>query len=189
MRFVATSLADAYLVHATSHEDERGFFARIRCSQEFAEHELPAEFVQTNLSHNAVAGTFRGLHYQVPPSREGKLVRCVAGSIDDVIVDLRPGSPSFLGHEWFRLGDRGLSGLYVPPGFAHGFLTRSDETTVMYEMTDYYAPELARGVRWSDAQLRLRLPGAIRVIHPRDASYSDLDVESLAFFRGFSRGA
>lgn len=184
MRFVETSLAGACLVSSEVHEDERGFFARARCSREFAEHGLPGEFVQTNLSHNTAAGTFRGLHYQVPPSREGKLVRCIAGAIDDVIVDLRPDSPSFLAHEWFRLTADEITALFVPTGFAHGFLTATDNAAVLYEMTDYYAPELSRGLRYDDPRLELELPGPIRMINPRDTRHADLDTAELACFNG-----
>lgn len=183
MRFVETSLAGAYRVESTVHRDARGYFARMRCSREFARAGLPGEFVQTNFSHNVTCGTFRGLHYQVPPSSEGKLVRCVAGAIDDVIVDLRPDSPSFLRHEWVRLSADELAALFVPSGFAHGFLTAADATTVMYEMTDYHAPELGRGVRWNDPSLGLSLPGEIAVVADRDTGYPDLALESLEPFR------
>src|SRR6056297_1110258 len=112
MRFIPTTLDGAWLIESDRHEDERGFFARLHCSREFAAHGLPETFVQSNLSHNEVQGTFRGLHYQVPPSKEGKLVRCMTGSIADVIADLRPGSPSFLQHEWFDLSDSRIVALW-----------------------------------------------------------------------------
>ena len=155
MEFSSTTLMDACVVRSIAHKDERGYFTRVRCATEFATHDLPVEFVQVNFSYNISAGTFRGLHYQIPPSEEGKLVRCVAGTINDVIVDLRPDSPTFLKHEWFRLSADELTALYVPTGFAHGFLTLDDNTTVMYEMSDYYAPDLGRGVRWSDPLLEI----------------------------------
>lgn len=184
MRFVETTLADAWLIELEKHRDERGWFTRLRCSREFPAHGLPGEFVQTNLSHNALAGTFRGLHYQAPPSREGKLVRCIQGAVADVIVDLRPDSPTWLRHEWFELTAENLNGLFVPAGFAHGFFTRQDGSMVLYEMTDYYTPELGRGIRWDDPALDLRLPGAITNIHPRDAAYPDLDTGALSAFKG-----
>lgn len=179
MHFVETGLADAWLVEPDQHADDRGFFCRLRCSGEFPEHGLPAYFVQTNLSHNRLAGTFRGLHYQVPPSQEGKLVRCIRGAVADIIVDLRLGSPTLLQHAWFELTAAALNALYVPPGFAHGFYTRQDDSLVLYEMTDYYQPELGRGVRWDDPALGIEMPGEITCIHPRDAAYSDLDTAAL----------
>jgi len=183
MEFVPTSLADAYIVTSAVNEDERGYFVRARCAREFGANGLPAEFVQTNLSYNAAAGTFRGLHFQVPPSNEGKLVRCVAGAIDDVIVDLRPDSRTFLKHEWFRLSDNEPSALFVPFGFAHGFLTAADSTLVLYEMSDYYVPELGSGIRWSDPSLDLQLPSEIHVINQRDMECADLQAEDLECFR------
>ena len=179
MEFLCTSLTDAYIVKSVLHEDERGFFSRIRCSEEFAAHGLPSTFVQASISHNVSAATFRGLHYQIPPSQESKLVRCIAGAIDDVIVDLRPDSPTHLKHEWFRLSARELTALYVPPGFAHGFLTVDDDTTVMYDMSDIYAPDLSRGIRWSDPLLKIQMPGEIKAINARDAEYQDIEPESL----------
>ncbi len=184
MRFVETTLAGAWLVQPEKQRDERGFFTRLRCAREFPAHGLPGEFLQTNLSHNRLAGTFRGLHYQLPPSHEGKLVRCIQGAVADVIVDLRPDSPSWLRHEWFDLDADNLNALFVPAGFAHGFLTRQDDAIVLYEMTDYYAPELGRGLRWDDPGLGIRMPAAIKTTHPRDANYPDLDKGALDVFKG-----
>lgn len=186
MKFIATNLTNAWLVESERHEDERGYFARLRCSGEFRQQGLPATFVQTNFSHNKSPGTFRGLHFQMPPSREGKLVRCVAGLMSDVIVDLRPGSPSFLQHQWFELSPEKLQALFVPTGFAHGFLTRKADTSVLYEMTDAYAPELGRGLRWNDPALGIELPADVVAIHPRDAAYADLDVDQLNCFQGWA---
>jgi len=182
VEYSSTSLIDACIVTSIAHKDERGYFARVRCAAEFSAHGLPAEFAQASFSHNVSAATFRGLHYQIPPSKEGKLVRCIAGAIDDIIVDLRPDSPTFLKHEWFRLSVNELSALYVPPGFAHGFLTLDDDTTIMYEMSDYYAPELARGIRWSDPSLKIQMPQEIRFINQRDADYADLQIGNLQCF-------
>ena len=182
MRFVETDLNDAWLLQPDIKTDERGYFTRLRCGREFAEHGLPLEFVQTNLSYNRVSGTFRGLHYQVPPSQEGKLVRCIHGAVFDVIVDLRPASSSFLRHQWFRLDASALDALFVPAGFAHGFLTLSDDSEVLYEMSDYYAPELARGIRWDDPILGIEMPGKVTCINPRDASYPALERDTLQVF-------
>lgn len=182
MKIEQLTLIDACLVRFPVHEDERGHFTRIRCAQEFTRFGLPAEFVQANLSYNARAATFRGLHYQVPPSAEAKLVRCVAGTIDDLIVDLRPSSQTFLKHQWIRLDASELCALFVPTGFAHGFITASNDSTVMYDMSDYYAPHLSRGMRWNDPALNISLPREIAVINERDAAYADLDLTDLQCF-------
>lgn len=187
MRFIETELADAWLLEPKRMADERGHFTRLRCAREFAERGLPKQFVQTNLSFNCIGGTFRGLHYQAPPSREGKLVRCIRGSIADVIVDLRPGSPSYLRHQWFWLDAEELRALFCPAGFAHGFLTLADESEVLYEMSDYYAPELSRGIRWDDPALGIELPGEMVCINPRDAAYPDLDADTLSGFKVYGK--
>ena len=186
MHFLATNLVDAWLLEPEKHSDERGYFTRLRCDRVFADYGLPREFVQTNLSHNRIAGTFRGLHYQAPPSREGKLVHCIRGAIADVIVDLRPGSSSYLRHQWFGLDAAQLTALFVPAGFAHGFLTLVDETEVLYEMSDYFAPELSNGIRWDDPLLGIEMPEEIVCINPRDETYPDLNADSLAVFAGYA---
>ena len=183
MRFRSTDLVGAMLVETDRHEDDRGYFARLRCSREFEAQGLPAGFVQTNLSFNARRGTFRGLHFQMPPSKEGKLVRCLVGAIQDLIVDLRPDSPTFLRHQWIELTGINSLALWLPHGFAHGFLTEADDTFVLYEMSDYYAPELSTGIRWDDPAFGISVPGEIDVIHSRDSSYPDLDVETLSVFK------
>ena len=183
MDFLETTLNGAYLVRSNVIEDERGYFARVRCADEFAAHGLPSQFVQSSFSHNNAAGTFRGLHFQRPPSQEGKLVRCIAGAIDDVIVDIRPDSPTFLKHEWFHLSSKETVAFYIPPGFAHGFLTLENHSTLMYDMSDVYQPELSGGIRWSDRALNVRMPRPIETINSRDANYPDLELESLKCFR------
>lgn len=186
MRFIETELADAWLLEPDKNTDERGYFTRLRCVREFAERGLPRDFVQTNLSFNRTARTFRGLHYQAPPSQEGKLVRCIRGAITDVIVDLRPESPSYLRHQWFNLDAERLRALFVPAGFAHGFLTLEDESEILYEMSDFFVPELARGIRWDDPVLGIEMPGEVSCINPRDASYPDLDTDSLSVFARYA---
>lgn len=183
MQFVPTPLKDAFIVESQLQLDTRGSFARLRCSREFASNGLPADFVQTNLSYNERKGTFRGLHFQIPPSKEGKLVRCIKGSMRDLIVDLRPNSDTFLQHAWIDLSAERPIAVFVPPGFAHGFLTQESDVSVLYEMTDYYAPELARGMRWNDPLLAIRGISGIESIHPRDASYPDLGKDQLEVFR------
>ncbi len=184
MHFNMTTICGAVLVAPEKRTDQRGYFTRARCSSEFRAANLPDVFVQTNISYNISKGTFRGLHFQVPPSKESKLVRCIRGSIADVIVDLRPDSDTFLKHEWFILDENDLHALYVPAGVGHGFLTQSDDVMVLYEMGDYFAPELSRGVRVDDPLLGIKLPSEIAVINPRDAAYPDLDVKMLDCFRG-----
>ena len=188
MNVQPTTLGGVFLVHTDKLADERGYFARAHCAEVFAAAGLPERFVQSNLSFNRQAGTFRGLHFQVPPSKEGKLVRCVAGSIFDVVVDLRPDSASFLQHEWFTLSASNLDALYMPPGFAHGFVTDADDTLVHYEMTDFYAPGLSRGLRWSDPAFGISLPRPIAVINDRDAAYASVDVADLDIFRESKEG-
>src|SRR5262249_6413166 len=147
MKFHPTRLAGVYLIEPEPHHDERGFFARTYCQREFAEHGLAGPFVQSNLSFSARAGTLRGMHYQLPPAAEAKLVRCTAGAIYDVVVDLRPGSATrgqWLG-ETLAAADRQM--VYIPQGCAHGFLTLVDGTEVSYQVSSFYTPELERGFR------------------------------------------
>ena len=183
MEFLPTSFDGPVLVRSEAFTDERGYFVRARCADEFSKNGLPSNFVQSSISFNQSAGTFRGLHFQVPPSNESKLVRCVAGEIEDIIVDLRPGSATFLQHEWFNLGADKHIALYIPAGFAHGFITKADASMIYYEMTDFYAPELGRGMRWNDPALDIEIPGRIHVMSERDMAHSDVDISDLECFR------
>lgn len=179
MRFHETGIAGAVMVSIEPHADARGYFARTWCAREFAAHGLPARFVQASLSRNTRRGTLRGLHLQLPPSEEGKLVSCITGAIHDVVVDLRPGSPTFLRHFGVELSAERHDALYIPPGLAHGFQTLADGTEVLYQMTDYFAPELAFGVRWSDPAFAIAWPIATpTAILERDAGYDDFDVSA-----------
>jgi dTDP-4-dehydrorhamnose 3,5-epimerase len=174
MRFVATKLADAYVVELERREDERGFFARVWCRDEFAGHGLVPDLAQCSISRNDRAGTLRGLHFQTAPHEEAKLVRCTRGTIFDVIVDLRPDSPTHA--EWIGVELDAAEGtaLYVPKGFAHGFQTLVDETEVLYMISDPYVPEAASGVRWDDPAFGIEWPPAdVRVISERDRSWPD----------------
>lgn len=185
MTFEETPLAGAFVVRLEPHRDHRGYFARAWCGREFAARGLPADLVQANLSHNEKRGTLRGMHLQLPPSREGKLVRCIRGRIYDVIVDVRQGSSTFLQHFGIELAAGEHEALYVPPGMLHGFQTLEDDTDVFYQMTDYHAPELAFGARWNDPAFGIHWPIAEGLIMTeRDASYPDFDrpaYERLAF--------
>jgi dTDP-4-dehydrorhamnose 3,5-epimerase len=184
MKFDALGLAGAFLVELEPHVDDRGFFARTWCSDEFAAAGLPAEIVQANLSENLLRGVLRGLHYQRPPSREGKVVRCLKGGIYDVIVDIRPDSPTFLQHLGVELTPSNRLALYIPPGFAHGFQTLEPETEVWYQMTDRYQPGLSAGLRWDDPALGIEWPLEPTAMNERDAAYPDLNRGGLECFRG-----
>lgn len=175
MLFEALTIGDAKRIRIERHTDHRGFFARIFCAEEFAAQGLPAMAVQSSISRNVKAGTVRGMHFQWPPSREGKLVRCVRGEIFDVLLDLRPDSPSYLRHESVILNASGGDAVYIPHGVAHGFQTLADDTEVLYQMTDYFAPELQAGFRWNDPQFGIRWPRADIVISERDAGCLDFD--------------
>ncbi|HEX3776576.1 MAG TPA: dTDP-4-dehydrorhamnose 3,5-epimerase [Polyangiaceae bacterium] len=179
MRFDQTELAGAYVIEVEPHEDERGFFARAFCAREFAEHGLPSVFPQSNLSRNHSRGTLRGMHFEAPPSAESKLVRCVTGAIYDVIVDLRPSSASFLSWVGAELSAENARALFVPAGFAHGFITLTDDSDVFYQMGDFFRPGGARGARWNDPRFGIRWPLEPKVISERDATYADFDPAAL----------
>jgi dTDP-4-dehydrorhamnose 3,5-epimerase len=173
MIFEQTNLAGAVLVRPERHADERGWFARSFCENEFAKQGLLTRFVQSSISSNARRGGLRGLHYQAEPSREGKLVRCTHGAIYDVIVDLRRDSPSHASWIGVELSRENAMALYIPPGFAHGFQTLQDDSEVLYYMTAFHAPELARGVRWNDPAFGIVWPIGQASMSARDAAYAD----------------
>jgi len=155
------------------HEDDRGFFARTFCRQEFEERGLNPRVVQCNVSFNKRKGSLRGMHFQTSPYAEAKLVRCTAGSIYDVIIDLRPSSPAFKKHLGVELSARNRKMLYIPEDFAHGFQTLEDDTEVFYQMSQYYSPEHSRGVRWDDPAFGISWPPGERIIIERDRTYPD----------------
>ena len=168
MRFEPTKLAGAFIVEPEPHEDARGFFARTFCAREFAEHGLTSAFVQSSVSFNSKRGTLRGLHYQKAPAGEVKLVRCTAGAIYDVIVDLRHGSPTYLQHFGVELTARNRRALYVPEMFAHGLQTMEDETEVFYQISEYHAPDKASpGLRSLMIQQGLTFNGRCRWLRCR----------------------
>jgi dTDP-4-dehydrorhamnose 3,5-epimerase len=173
VNFVPTSLAGAFIVDLEPQSDERGFFARAWCQREFEKRGLNPRVAQCNISHNLRKGTWRGMHYQAAPHEEAKLVRCTKGSICDVIVDLRPDSPSFKKYLAVTLSAENRKMLYIPEKFAHGFLTLEDDTEVFYQMSEFYAPESARGFRWNDPSFGIRLPLEVAVISERDRGYPD----------------
>jgi dTDP-4-dehydrorhamnose 3,5-epimerase len=175
VRFTETKVAGAFLIEPEPIEDERGFFARTFCREEFEAHGLNPVVAQCNLSFNHRRGTLRGLHYQAAPHQEAKLVRCTRGAIWDVALDLRPGSPTY--RAWFgaELSDGNRASLYIPEGCAHGFLSLTDAAEVAYQMSAPYAPGAARGVRWDDPAFGIEWPGEVLVINQRDASYPDVE--------------
>ncbi len=173
MKFARTPIAGGWLLALEPIEDERGFFARTFCAEEFAEHGLDSELVQCSVSFNHRRGTLRGMHYQAAPHEEGKLVRCTRGAIWDVIVDLRPDAPSFRQHCGARLDEVNRLAVWVPPGVAHGFLTLTDDAEVFYQMSVAFEPSAARGVRWNDPAFAIDWPAEPAVISERDAGYPD----------------
>jgi dTDP-4-dehydrorhamnose 3,5-epimerase len=158
MRFDETGVAGAFVIHPERRSDERGFFERLWCRDTFARHGLSADFVQCNHSGSRRRGTLRGLHYQTPPHEEAKLVQCVRGEVFDVLVDVRPGSSTF--GRWVGTTLTAASGaaVYVPAGCAHGYLTLSDESAVVYPVTAAYAPAFERGIRWNDPAFGIAWP-------------------------------
>lgn len=173
MRFVACELGGAFVVELERREDSRGFFARAWCRREFAEHGLVTEIAQINTSLSKQRGTLRGLHRQLPPHGETKLVRCTAGALYDVIVDLRPDSPTFkrwIGIELSAANDRML---YVPAGFAHGFVTLTDDTVATYLVSEFYTPAAESGVRWDDPAFGIVWPVPIEAISDKDREWPD----------------
>jgi dTDP-4-dehydrorhamnose 3,5-epimerase len=167
--FRETALVGAFVVEVEPQVDERGFFARTWCQREFAAQGLNPRLVQGSLSVSRTVGTLRGLHYQAPPWAEAKLVRCSRGAIYDVVVDLRRESPSYGQWVGVELEASTYRMVYVPEGFAHGFLTLTDDCEVIYQMSEFYVPEAARGIRWDDPTIGISWPGEVRVISPRDA--------------------
>jgi dTDP-4-dehydrorhamnose 3,5-epimerase len=174
MRFKELRFNGVFLIEPEPREDERGFFARTWCRQEFAEHGIGCDWMQCNVAFNKRRGTLRGLHYQADPWGEAKLVRCTAGAIYDVIVDLRTNSPHFGRWNAIELSAQNRRMLFVPTGFAHGFQTLADNTEVFYQMSECYRPGATRGVRWDDPALDIRWPDcANRVISAADRSLPD----------------
>ena len=173
MIFRESKLAGAFVIEPEKIEDERGFFARSWCQKEFTEHNLNPRIAQCNISRNKKKGTLRGMHYQVAPHAEAKLVRCTKGAIHDVAVDLRPESPTFKQSVGALLTAENRQMLYIPEGCGHGFITLEDETEVFYQMSEFYHPELARGFRWNDPAFQIAWPVGVEVISERDRTYPD----------------
>jgi dTDP-4-dehydrorhamnose 3,5-epimerase len=178
MIFTETKLKGAYTIDIQRHEDHRGFFARGWCQREFEEHGLVPQVVQSNISYNIARGTLRGMHYQVEPYGETKLVRCTRGAVHDVIVDLRPDSPTYLQWLGVDLSAENYRMLFVPVGFAHGFQTLTDDVEVTYQVSQFYAPASERGARYNDPAFGIEWPLTVQVISDKDRSWPDFQPDA-----------
>jgi dTDP-4-dehydrorhamnose 3,5-epimerase len=175
MNFRETAIPGVFEICPELLTDERGFFARSWCQKEFEAHGLDPRLVQANISWNKRKGTLRGMHYQAGEHAEAKLVRCTKGSICDVALDIRSPSPTFRRSVSVVLTAQDRNMLYVPGGCAHGFLTLEDDTEVFYQMSEFYHPESARGIRWDDPAFRIQWPGKVEVISERDRTYPNFE--------------
>ncbi len=175
MIFKETELPGVYIIELVPVEDERGFFGRTGCQREFEARGLNWNFVQCNISFNKKKGTLRGMHFQKAPYEEEKLIRCTKGSIYDVVVDMRQHSPTYNKWEAIELNDENRNMLYVPAGFAHGFQTLEDNTEVFYQMSEFYYPEYAAGLRWDDPSFGIKWPIEQLIISPKDNSWKRIE--------------
>jgi dTDP-4-dehydrorhamnose 3,5-epimerase len=173
MTLSETTLKGVFVIELEKLQDERGFFARTWCRNELNQKGLNSDVVQCSISFNQKKGTLRGMHYQTAPHEEVKLVRCTAGAIYDVVIDLRESSPTFMEWTAVELSAENHRTLYIPENCAHGFQTLVDNTEILYQMSEFYAPECARGVRWDDPAFGIQWPAAGRTISTRDATYPD----------------
>lgn len=173
MRFCETKLPGVFEIHIEKNADERGFFARTWCQKEFGAQGLNGKLVQCSVSFNSRKGTLRGLHYQIAPHEEAKLIRCTKGSVHDVVLDLRRASPTFKNWAEVVLTAEKRNMIYVPEGCAHGFLTLEDESEVSYQMSEFWNADCARGVRWNDPAFQIQWPSNVEVISERDRFYPD----------------
>ena len=175
MLFEETWIGGVFQIHPQRMTDDRGFFARVWCHEEFEKAGVDAELSQCSISFNARKGTLRGMHYQATPYAEAKLVRCTMGAIYDVVVDLRADSPTFTKWTGFTLTAENREMAYIPKGCAHGFLTLEDKSEVFYQISQPYHPEAARGVRWDDPAFQIEWPGRVEVISERDRTYPNFE--------------
>lgn len=181
MNFLPTSVDGAFVIELEPHGDDRGFFARTFCAREFREHGINARIAQCNLCYNRHQGTLRGMHYQVAPAAESKLIRCLRGAVHDIIVDLRPESPTFMNHVAVDLSAENRRALYVPPMCAHGYQTLTDHAEVFYQTGEFYAPECERGLRHDDPALHLEWPLPVKHISAKDAGWPLLGQMACSF--------
>lgn len=180
MLYHETRIPGAYLIEPETYKDERGFFTTLWSQHNFPRKHLEFPMKQCNVIYNHEYGTLRGLHLQLPPYVEAKLIRCIRGAMYNVIIDLRAGSPTFL--QWYavELSDENYTSLFVPCGLAHGFLTLYDETEVFYQTSEFYAPESIMGVRWNDQRFKIRWPGKVRIISTQDENIPEFDPARFA---------
>lgn len=171
MKFTETPIPGAWIIDLTPYPDERGFFARTYCKREFEEHGIKGDFVQCNIAYNNIRGTLRGMHYDISPDGETKLIRCTSGGIFDVIVDLRTDSPTYLNSFSIELTAENRRALFVPAQCAHGYQTLTDATEVTYQMGAFYQPEFQRGIRYDDPAIGIRWPLPVSVISEKDRSW------------------
>lgn len=174
MIFSETKLKGAFIIDIDRKEDERGYFARVFCQKEFSEHGLNSVIAQANIASNARRGTLRGMHFQYPPAAESKLVRCTRGAILDIIVDLRPESPTYLEHISVELNDDNMRALYVPERFAHGYQVLRDNTDTSYQVGEFYTPSAEGGLRYDDPRLGLNWPLPVSVVSQKDQAFRPL---------------
>lgn len=177
MKFIETKLANAFEITPTPFMDDRGSFARLYCKNELLEIGHTKEILQINHSQNHKKGTLRGLHFQAPPFSEVKIIRCIKGAVFDIIIDIRKGSPTFLKHILVELSDKNQKALYVPEGFAHGFITLTDGAELIYYSTQFFTPNADRGLNYKDPMIKLDLPLSVDVISEKDANAEFLPVE------------
>ena len=173
MIFTETELKGAYVIEIEKLKDHRGFFARSWCQKEFNDHNLVSRIRQVNVSSNMKKSTLRGMHYQLSPYEETKLVRCTRGAIYDVIIDLRPASPTYAQWIGVELTAENYTMLYVPENFAHGFITLKDDTEITYQVSQFYTPGSERGIRWNDPAFSIDWPIEVRVISDKDKNWPD----------------
>jgi len=177
MKFIPTPLKDAYLIDLEKIGDDRGFFARFFCQKEFEQHGLEPQVLQANCSFSKDKRTLRGMHYQLPPFEETKLVRCLSGALYDVILDIRPDSPTFGKYFGASLTPENRQMMYVPRGFAHGFITLEPDTEILYLVSTPYSKESERGIRWNDPTFNIAWPELPQIISERDQSHPDFNPE------------
>jgi dTDP-4-dehydrorhamnose 3,5-epimerase len=175
MKFIETPLKGAYLIELEKRGDNRGFFARFFCENEFSQQGLVNRFVQINNSLTAKKGTLRGMHYQLQPDAEVKVVRCIKGALYDAILDLRPDSPTFGKSFGAELNEENRTMMYVPKGFAHGFVTLADDTEALYLVSSFYAPSLEKGIRYNDPRFAMNWPVMPTEVSEKDGQWPDFD--------------
>jgi dTDP-4-dehydrorhamnose 3,5-epimerase len=179
MKFIETKLKGAYILEINKIEDDRGFFGRSWCRNELADHGIKSDIKQINTSRTLKKGTIRGMHYQIDPYQEQKFIRCTRGRIFDVMVDLRPDSPTFLQWVGNELTEDNYRIAFVPENFAHGFVSLTDDCEVYYPVTQFYTPGAERGIRWDDAALKIDWPVPVIHVSDKDRSHPDFNLDRL----------